>query len=291
MSPYRRNVVVGLTVIVGLAGLSVMLLSFGGKTVGVLRRGDRVQIELISDRADGLAEGAQVLYRGVNVGRVASVRRESNNLDVVISALIAGDLPENVTGSIRTVSLVSGISAIELRLVGGPDAKPMGNLKNGQQIRGRYVGADLIPPEIMAQFESLGVLIKGLNNYVNDPGIHQDLQASINNFHQITDTLRRTSANIDRFSDRLDQIGVEASATLQDAHETVKDAHTTVKATQADVERITRQFDDRMLQLSKSLDNVQSITQKVNNGQGTAGLLLNDPKLYQSLVDNSKQLT
>jgi hypothetical protein len=45
-----------------------------------------------------------------------------------------------------------------------------------------------------------------------------------------------------------------------------------------------------MLQVSKSLDSIQAITGKVNAGEGTAGMLVNDPKLYQSLVENSREL-
>jgi hypothetical protein len=39
------------------------------------------------------------------------------------------------------------------------------------------------------------------------------------------------------------------------------------------------------------LASVQDITEKLNKGQGTAGQLLNDPRLYQALVDSAKQLS
>jgi phospholipid/cholesterol/gamma-HCH transport system substrate-binding protein len=283
MSPYRRNVLVGFTVMGALVLLSIMLIKFGGTTVALMRRGDQVRVQFTSDRADGLADGAQVLYRGVNVGRVTSVRRDDNNVDVIIDTLIANDLPGNVTGSIRTVSLVSGIAAVELELTGGVDAKPQGKLTDGTKLTALYVGADLIPASITTELSSAGDLIKGLNGYVNDPAIHQDLQSSLQNIHHITDNLQHTAVNVDHFSDRLDKMGDEANATLTDAH-------ATVKSTQADVEKITRQIDDRMLQISKSLDSFQSISAKIDKGQGTAGLLLNDPKLYQSLVANSQML-
>ncbi len=276
MSPYRRNILVGFTVIVGLVGLSTMLIKFGGTTVELLRRGDQVQVRFTTDRADGLAEGAQVLYRGVSVGRVLSVRRDTNNLDVVIETLVANNLPGNVVGEIKTTSLVSGISAVELVLTGGIDPKPQGSLQDGAKLPATFVGVDLIPPEITAQLVAAGDLIKGLNTYVNDPGIHKDLQASIQNIHTITDQMQQFSTGLPKMRD-------EAQATLTDAH-------STVKSTQANVEKVSREIDDRMLQLSKSLDTFQAISDKVNKGQGTAGLLLNDPKLYDSLVANSREL-
>ena len=38
------------------------------------------------------------------------------------------------------------------------------------------------------------------------------------------------------------------------------------------------------------MDQFQSIAEKVEKGQGTAGALVNDPKLYESLVDTSREL-
>ena len=283
MSQYRRNVVVGITVIVALVGLSAMLLEFGGSTVSLLRSGDQIQIEFTSDRADGLAEGSQVLYRGVAVGRVTHVQRNPNNIDVIIDAVVASNLPGNVTGAIRTKNLVSGGSALDLDMTGGLDAAPQGTLKNGAKLQAKFVGAELIPPAVTAELASAGELIKGLNAYVNDPAIRQDLQASLQNVHHITDNLQHSSVNVDQFSDRLTRMGDDASATLADAH-------ATVQSTRADVDKLSRQIDDRMLQLTKSLDSFTAITDKINKGQGTAALLLNDPRLYLSLVDNSREL-
>jgi len=81
----------------------------------------------------------------------------------------------------------------------------------------------------------------------------------------------------------LQKVSDEAAGTLADAHATVRSA-------QADVEHLSRQIDDRMLQISKALTSFQAITDKLNTGQGTAGLLISDPKLYQSLADNSREL-
>jgi phospholipid/cholesterol/gamma-HCH transport system substrate-binding protein len=283
MSPNQRNVAVGFTVILGLVFLSTMLLKFGGTTVQLLRRGDQVRVELTTDRADGLSEGAQVYYRGVTVGRVTDIRRDPNNVNVIVDTLVANRLPANVTGEIRTVSLVSGISAIDLELTGGIDAKPQGNLADGTKLPARFVGADLIPASINAELAQAGDLIKGLNTYVNDPAIHQDLQSSIQNIHHITDNLQRSAVNVENFSNGLGKMQTEAAATLTDAH-------ATVRATQDDVAKLTRQIDDRMLQLTVTLDNCESITRKIDKGPGTAALVLNDPKLYQSLVDNSREL-
>jgi phospholipid/cholesterol/gamma-HCH transport system substrate-binding protein len=285
MSPNRRNVLVGITVLGGLFGLTMMLLRFGGSSVRLFSRSEEVDVQFTSDRADGLAEGGQVLYRGVSVGRITGVRRDDNSQDVIIDATIENTpaLPGNLIGDIRTQSLVSGIAAMSLELIGGVGAQPEGKLANHQKIKAIYVGTDIIPPELNEEVHTAGSVLKGLDLYVNDPKIRIDLQQSLENFRHITETVQRSANNVETFSNHLQKVGDEASSTLDDAHATVRSA-------QADVEHLSRQIDDRMLQITKALDTFQSIADKVNNGQGTAGLLVSDPKLYQSLLDNSREL-
>ena len=43
--------------------------------------------------------------------------------------------------------------------------------------------------------------------------------------------------------------------------------------------------------LRSLLESFKSIGQKMNKSEGTAGLMVNDPKLYQSLVDSAKQMS
>ena len=278
MSPNKRNVLVGLTVMGALLGLAGLLLKFSGNTIQLFKGGEQVDVEFRCDRADGLAEGAQVSYRGVSVGRITSIRRDKDSMDIIIDGLIDNTppLPGYVTASVKTVSLVSGIAAMELDLIGGVKAVPQGTLVENQKIRAVFVGTNLIPDEYADELRSAGDAIKGINNYVNDPKIGADLRASLENIRHITE-------KVGTFSDRLDKVADQATGTIADAQSTIKSAH-------ADVDHPSMQINDRMLQIDKSLAAFQSIMTKVDSNQGTAGLLVNDPKLYQSLLENSHQL-
>jgi phospholipid/cholesterol/gamma-HCH transport system substrate-binding protein len=128
-----------------------------------------------------------------------------------------------------------------------------------------------------------GSVLKGLDIYVNDPNMRTNITTSMENFRHITESVQRSANNVEHFSDGLQKVGDEAASTLADAH-------TTVRSAQVEVDQLSKQINDRMLQITKALDNFQSITDKINKGQGTAGLLVSDPKLYQSLVDNSREL-
>src|ERR1700742_1038046 len=120
MSQSRRNIVVGLTVLGGLLALGWMMLRYGSAPVTIFRSTPQLQVHFIGDRADGLAEGSQVTYRGVAVGSILHLRRDANQRDVIIDAQVDATppLPGNVQGLVRTQSLISGQAALSLELTG-----------------------------------------------------------------------------------------------------------------------------------------------------------------------------
>src|SRR5687768_5691043 len=95
MSAYQRNVLVGAVVLVGLGILAWMILQFANRAASFfLTTG--TQITLTTPRADGVADGSPITYKGVNVGRVTGVRRvasKADGEDILIDALIEADPP------------------------------------------------------------------------------------------------------------------------------------------------------------------------------------------------------
>src|SRR3954470_7812689 len=83
MSPYRRNVMVGLTVLTALGVLGWMILKFGGNILTPFAA-PRTPITIVTDRADGLADGSPILFLGQNVGQVVSVTRTKDNKSVMV---------------------------------------------------------------------------------------------------------------------------------------------------------------------------------------------------------------
>ena len=256
MSPNRRNVVVGLTVLAAITLLAVMLLKFGGPSIKLFRPGHTVQIQLTGDRADGLTEGAQVTYLGQSVGRVLSVARDRDNVSVNIAAEVDNTppLPGNVEGIVRINSPIGGAAVLSLELVGGATAKPAGTLADGQHLDARYVGSELVPPAIMQLADQLrdahfvmnlndrvresGEVLRGLRDYVDDPHTKADVQASIANFRHVSEVAGRAADNVQRFSGNLDQVQANVNATIV--------------STRAEIDRASHQLDDRMLQVARS---------------------------------------
>jgi len=88
---------------------------------------------------------------------------------------------------------------------------------------------------------------------------------------------------LEKFTDNLNQLSGETKDALTQARGTIA-------KTEGHIDSIAAQFNDRMAQASTLLERFQSIAAKVDKGQGTAGQLVNDPRLYESLTATTQEL-
>lgn len=304
MSPYRRNVAVGAVVLGGLIILGWMLIQFGGRIVTPFAPAT-IKVRFIADRADGLSNGSGVSYRGVSVGRVDIITRAEDQLHVIIVAALdpKPPLPGNIRAIIRSQGLVGAGASIVIETT---DPQPLGILKPNQEVLTRFVGLDILPPQFAELAEELrstarqfresqlishldeqiiktGKLIDSVDQLVANPDTQKSIHDSLDNIRNLTEKANRVADNLDKFSGDLQKLSTNAS-------ETMADARTTITKTQEQVLSLSKQTTDRMEQISRLLDQLQSIAEKVNKGQGTAGAMVNDNRLYESMVDTTKQL-
>ena len=179
MTLYKKNIVVGATVLASLILLGVMILRFSDQPFRLFAK-PQIRVRFEGPTAEGLSEGSPIFYLGVGVGRVANMYRErekdgdSPRDVVIIEGLIDKDppLPANLEGVIRS-QVIGGSSAVLLILipselaaippmrrpasrpaVSGP-IKPTGVLDGSQVLAARYVGYDILPREIADLAEGL----------------------------------------------------------------------------------------------------------------------------------------
>jgi len=296
MAPNRKNLMVGLVVLTAMIGLGWMILKIANSSVTFFARG--AHFSLVADRADGVNEGSPVLYLGVEVGRVLAVKRNPDNSSVSIDAILntGEQIPVNVVGVIKAQSALGSSAEINLEPVGAP-AKEF--VQDGQQVKAHFSGSGLVPPEVVAlatqvreqqlikhldesvvtmrlELEKAGKLLDSASDVVSDPAVRDNAKGAVA-------SIRAASANLERFSGHLDQLSAETTSTIKQVRETVADGD-------AKIDALSHQLNERMQQLADVLDKVDSIASKVDKGNGTAALLVNDPRLYASLVDTSRDL-
>ncbi|MCS7033816.1 MAG: MlaD family protein [Phycisphaerae bacterium] len=300
MSPYRRNVIVGLTVLIAMVILAWMILKFGGTIISPFTPRE-FAIRIISDRADGISDGSPVVYRGVSVGRVAAVNRSDDMRTIFIDAMIraAPPLPGNLQAAIRTQGLIGTGASLDLELLDG-HTEPTGQLQPGAQLRARYAGLAILPPELTElaselqlaarQFRESNV-VGNLNDQVSKAGRVLDSAQSLLNDEAIREDLRQSLANLREVTEKANRVADSLNDLATEARGALADARGTVTKTEGHIDRLASQLEDRIGQLHTLLDRFNSVAAKLDEGQGTAGRLVNDPRLFESLSASAAELS
>ena len=94
-------------------------------------------------------------------------------------------------------------------------------------------------------------VLDNANDVVGDPNSKENLKRILANVSEVTDQAKRTFEELQKFF----VVGTEASE-----------------------------------ELSETVAELRQILAKVNSGQGTAGKIISDPRLYEGLVDSTEQL-
>ena len=298
MPPTKRNVLVGATVLFALLALGWMIVQFGG-SIATPFSPPMTMLSFVTDRADGVVEGSPVLYRGVNVGKVTGVSLQGDNETVVIQAQVNREpiLPSNVRGTIKQTSVFGGGASITLELTG---ERPEGKLADAKgPFAASFAGSGLLPPEfatlatelretarqfresqvvpnLNAQVTRVGTLVEEITKFVTDTDTQENLRTSLANVRTATESAKRIATNLEDFSGKLDKIGDNADGLIVRADKNLAD--------------VAKQVNDRMVQIGALLETTQSITSKIDKGDGTAGRLVNDPRLYAGLVETTDSL-
>ena len=90
---------------------------------------------------------------------------------------------------------------------------------------------------------------------------------------------------------RPDKLNALNDATIAELGEAIDQVKTTTADTGKRVDELSTNINARLVQVSDLLDKSNAIAGKIEKGQGTMGLLMNDPRLYESLVDTGKTLS
>jgi phospholipid/cholesterol/gamma-HCH transport system substrate-binding protein len=290
MPSFRKNLMVGIVVLGALIVLGWMILKFGERPVKWFTP-PKMALHFEASRADGLSDGSPVFYRGVSVGTVIAVKRSPQDATkVLIDAQVDQDppLPGNVRGVIRS-QLVGGGSSLSLELT---EAQPAGQLAADQTLTADFLGVDILPQE----FAQLAIELRTTSEELRRAHVIEDLDKTLVTIReqvlkagQVVDSLQKVVGD-DKMREDLRQSIANFRATTEGASKVTASLQKASDSASANIDQISKQVGDRMQQIAKLLESFQSISAKIDKGEGTAGLLVNDPKLYQSLVDSSKEL-
>jgi phospholipid/cholesterol/gamma-HCH transport system substrate-binding protein len=306
-SPKRiSDFVVGLTVIV----VTVVLIA-GTLWLKQADLGGRTRHLTVRARdVGGVSLGNPVVIRGVRAGRVEAIALGDNNWVVLKLGIDRSvDLPNDPIVLLAAASLFGEWQATVMASDGMPNDRELrAAIAEARSTSDTLAGAVL--PDI-AQLTAVAGRISGDVAKVAervqvafDDEAAKELRASIRNVAELSTELARTikvqSRNLDRistdvqsgletvntaafklnaFSSRLDS--ATSRGEIQAIVGNTQSAAKELAATTASLRDITARLDRAESQLSRAVARADTVFAKANSRDGTIGLMLNDPALYQ----------
>jgi len=136
---------------------------------------------------------------------------------------------------------------------------------------------------VREQVVKAGALIDSMQGVVGDPTLQGDVKSAITSFRATAETAASITQSLKNLGQQVNDLTAEGKVTI-------KSAQGTIATVDVRIDDLSKSLSSRLEEISAVLKSVQQITTKVDAGQGTAGQLVNDPKLYEGLVDSAKLL-
>jgi phospholipid/cholesterol/gamma-HCH transport system substrate-binding protein len=216
--------------------------------------GDAVPYRTYLRYAGGLEPGASVLFGGINVGKVTSVRpwtSDPTKIEILLNVKQGTPLNEKSVAKLGLTSVMSG--AVLSITTGSNDAKrlssgssiPSQEAASLDEIAGKMAGVadnanDLI---VQARGELEGIsgdarnLLANLNT-VTGPPTQQKVQTALDHVNTL---LATEGPKIDRISDQLIALSQHADETVQNVNGTVSDIREPVRKDLVDLQNTLQQ--------------------------------------------------
>lgn len=220
----------------------------------------------------GLSSSSPIYADGYKVGVVKRVAYDyAHNSEVIVQFDVDDDLRIPAGSTAEIVSDLMGNVKMNLLLANNPRERVHpGDTITGAMQAGLMDKAALLLPAVEQMLPKLDSILGNLNALLADPA----LSATLHNAQAITDNLNTGTRQLNTLLATLGRdvpvITERASATLDNAEQfTARLGELDLAATLAKVDA--------------TMQNIQHTTDQLNSREGTVGLLLNDPSLYNNL--------
>lgn len=274
---------VGVTVIVAFGLLAAMILIFAGLP-GILQGGYEIKMRFPAT-ADA-HEGDPVHLAGIVVGSITHIGFTDGDArkGVTFTARIDADkkIPGNANAYIFSKGIAGG-AYVELKADGEEridvrTGRPMKFLLAGMIIDGT-LKTSMLPDELQDGLKAISKLAEKLSDLLGpaQPASQAATQGARTR-PATPQGLKGTIAKLNRTLDALNEV-------------LSKENRANLAASLNNVNDLTRNLLTTAEKLSSALDSINRMVTKIESGEGSAGKLINDPKLYNNLLEATQQLS
>ena len=249
------------------------------------------EVKVMYDRVDGINAGSLVYLRGVKIGSVKSVAlTETDSIHVTLSLDNGRQIPRGSIGVITATSLVDS-KGIHIRAGTSTEMVP-----SGGRIEGIYAISVLesisaedtqsLTQGASGAFEGIQGASEGLAGLFNDT-TQASFQASMQNVEKSTEEL---AAILEGKKSDVDATIESARSLMAQLDTLATDNRAQVETTMVQLEATLQELETTSQELNEAIVTLNSILTKMDKGEGSLGLLLNDPSLYQEMDSLSAEL-
>ncbi len=246
----------------------------------------------------GLANSNPVMINGLQVGTVYSITTDKNMKEIVVNITLTKDvnIPVNSVAIVKP-SLLGTIS-IDIELGDATAYIPNGGTVNTEETTGIFNEVlSKVNPVLYQVTKAVGSIDSVLTsvNRILDEDARVNINATLSNLNKTTTNLIAASAslqtllntqtgalagtlgNLNSFTGNLDKNSGKITSLISNLDKTA------TNLSQLDIEKTLNI-------LNGTIGDLKSTIALLNSNSGTAGLLLNDTKLYNNLTATSNKL-
>lgn len=240
----------------------------------------------VYDNVEGLSKSSPVTINGLQVGSVTDITFLNQTGELLVTMNINNDFQfsNKSKAKIYGGNLIGSKSmAIE------PVYKSQVQAKTGDTLPGiidpgllELVNNQLTPLQTRIEkvVTDVDTVVSSVNNILNLE-TQENLRASILEVKKSLTSINKVSEKANDFLDNNKKNINESFANINKASKSFSDLSDSIA--QIEINKITKD-------LETSIANIKGITQKIDNGQGSLGKLINDDQVYQNLEASTQEL-
>ena len=273
------------TALLVILGISLFIFGFNFLKRSSIFENNKI-VHTIYDEVEGLVVGAKVTINGLVIGNVSMIDFLPGSTKILVSMRIDKDL--NFSPNSKAVFYEAGLiggKAISIEPVF--DSKNI--IKSNDTIASdvkpgltELINRQIAPlqEKIESMLTSVDSLFSGISNVLN--------YETQNNLKNTLENLSQSVNNINMSSEALIEVIDENRSALNISFKNAANATKNINELTDSLSKID--FTNTFNKLSESLNNINIILSKVENGEGTLGKFINSEELYQNLSQSSKEL-
>ena len=280
---------------IGLVAVATIIaLVFGVNYLkGINILNDNRNFYAVYENIGGLQVGSPVMVNGYQVGMVSDIDlliEKDQNLLITIN--IEREFPIASNSICRIVNQdLMGTKAISLELGDSENKLAVGDtLTSGiegtlqDEVNAQILPLKLKAEELIGSVDSVMMIVTAVLNKDTRENLRNSLQSLDKTFELMSLTMTKVDSMVDLNDDRIAKViqNLESiSSNLEGSNGEIKNILTNFSTLSDSLAKAD---------VAKTLKNVSGIVAKINNGEGSIGLLLKDDKIYANFEKSTREL-